>query len=80
MYWEKEKNQCWYSYELEPGDKDFLENPKRLTNSLANIYTTHRKNNFKLHLGGIEGSLIFKRLKNAKEFTEKTIEWEIKVV
>ena len=83
------KTYWYYQYELEPHDLDFNANlGKNETNILAMVSSEPRtrrfsgnkvrrltKPRFKLCIGGLGGYLYFKRLKDAKEFVEKTFEW-----
>ena len=83
MKWINERG--WYNYVLEKCDANLGRNE---TNILATICSEKRtrvfsgmkvrrltKPRFKLWIGDLGGHLYFKRLKDAKEFAEKTFEW-----
>jgi hypothetical protein len=88
MYWKTENRDAYY-YRLDKDDTDYTPTPnKKETNVYAMIFCYYRTKRlasmkvkrikrpyYKLYVGDLEGYLIFKKLKDAKEFAEKTFAW-----
>jgi len=85
MYWVNEDTTYYYNFSKE--DPEYSANLKRNeTNTFAEVYSSLKvlkRGNLKygynrrydLVLGGIQGELKFKRLKDAKQFALQTLVW-----